>query len=93
MGLVKLYATLRKAADNQLSVDIDWNDGDPVQNIIDGLVGIHPGLDGQIVGEDGAILPYVGIFLNGKNVRFMDGLDTPVGAEVEIAIFPPVAGG
>ena len=35
---------------------------DPIGSVIDELVRLNPALDGQIVGEDGAILPYVGIF-------------------------------
>ena len=93
MGVVRLYATLRKSADNQKSVEVSWSDGDPIINVVNDLIRLNPALDGQIIGEDGAILPYVGIFLDGKNVRHLEGLATTLNNDTEIAIFPPVAGG
>lgn len=93
MGVVRLFATLRKLANDQRSVEVSWTAGEPIGSVIDELVRLNPALDGQIVGEDGAILPYVGIFLNGKNVRHLEGLQTPVNSDTEVAIFPPVAGG
>ena len=33
------------------------------------------------------------ILVNGRNVLFLNGLDTPLGADDEVSIFPMVAGG
>lgn len=36
---------------------------------------------------------HVIIFLNGHNINFLDGLETPLEGGDTVAIFPPVAGG
>jgi MoaD family protein len=36
---------------------------------------------------------YVRIFLNGRDITFLEGLETPLGPHDEVALFPPVAGG
>jgi molybdopterin converting factor small subunit len=41
----------------------------------------------------GELLPFVQVMLKGRLVRDLQGLDTPVGENKEMAIFPPVAGG
>ena len=39
------------------------------------------------------LLPYVKIMVNGHDITLLDGLDTALKPEDQIAIFPPIAGG
>ncbi len=39
------------------------------------------------------LLPYVKIMVNGHDITLLDGLDTVLKPEDQIAIFPPIAGG
>ncbi len=39
------------------------------------------------------LLPYVKIMVNGHDISLLDGLDTRLMPEDQIAIFPPIAGG
>lgn len=57
------------------------------------LLEAHPGLRGYILDEDEGVLPYVSIFLDGRDVRYVGGLGTLLDGGTELAIFPPVAGG
>ena len=50
-----------------------------------------PRLKPRIFREDGSI--WVGVFLNGRNVRSADGLDTALNDGDEIKLMPPIAGG
>ena len=52
MGLVRLFATLRKLANDQKSVEVPWTGGDPIGGVIGELVRLNPALDGQIIGEE-----------------------------------------
>ncbi len=93
MGTVKLYATLRQRAGGQRDVEISWTRGDSVIEVLRELLRLQPGLDGHVLGPDESVLPYVSIFLDGRDVRYLGGLGTLLDGETEIAIFPPVAGG
>ena len=93
MGTVKLYATLRQRAGGQRDVEIPWTRGDSVIEVLRELLRLQPGLDGHVLGPDESVLPYVGIFLNGRDIRYLGGLETLLDGGTEIAIFPPVAGG
>lgn len=93
MGLVRLYATLRPRAGGEGVVDVPWSPGDTIADVIRGLMRLRPGLQGHILDEEGHLLPHVNVFLNGRDIRHLKGLDTRVDSDAELFIFPPVAGG
>lgn len=93
MGTVRLYATLRQRAGGQRDVEVPWQREDSVLVVVRELLRRQPGLDGYILGPDEGVLPYVSIFLDGRDVRYLGGLGTLLDGTTEIAIFPPVAGG
>jgi molybdopterin synthase sulfur carrier subunit len=93
MGQVQLYATLRPRADGERRIDIAWGAQSRVGDVIRELLAMKPGLQGYILGDDGAVVPYVSVFLDGRDIRYLDGLDTVLDGHTELAIFPPVAGG
>jgi molybdopterin converting factor small subunit len=52
----------------------------------------YPGLAERLI-EDGALRRFVNVYLNDEDVRFLDGLKTPVTATDSVTILPAVAGG
>lgn len=93
MGTVRLYATLRQRAGGLAAVEIPWAPGDQVGAVLRELVRREPGLAGCILDEKGGLVPFVNVFLDGRDIRYLDGLETALDGQTEIAIFPPVAGG
>ncbi len=93
MGLVRLYATLRPRAGGEGVVEVPWSPGDTIADVIRELLRHKPGLRGHILDEEGRLLPHVNVFLNGRDIRHLKGLETRVDGEAELFIFPPVAGG
>ena len=89
MGTVMLYAKLRELADGHREINVPWSDRDSVGEVVTRLVHLHPDLEGHIVGADRAIVRYVSILLDGRDVRYRDGLSTPLHEESILAIFPP----
>lgn len=53
----------------------------------------HPGFAGQLLESDGGQRPFVNIYLNDEDVRYLKGLDTSVDEGDVISILPAVAGG
>ena len=93
MGQVQLYATLRPRADDERRIEIAWGPHARVGDVIRELIARKPGLRGYILDDAGAVVPYVSVFLDGRDIRYLDGLDTVLDGHTELAIFPPVAGG
>jgi molybdopterin converting factor small subunit len=60
--------------------------------IIDELDAAHPGFKDRIT-EAGALRRFVNVFVAGQDVRFEQGIDTPVTDGQEVTILPAVAGG
>ena len=67
--------------------------GDTVGAVLDSVYADHAELRERIAGEDGGLRRFVNIYLAGEDIRFLDGLDTPVPDGAEVTILPAVAGG
>jgi molybdopterin synthase sulfur carrier subunit len=67
--------------------------GRTVREIIDALDQDFPGLHFNLCHETGELRPFVNIFLNRENIRYLQGLDTPVSPESTLYILQSVAGG
>jgi molybdopterin synthase sulfur carrier subunit len=67
--------------------------GRTVREIIDVLEHDFPGLRFNLCHETGELRPYVNIFLDRANIRYLQGLDTPVQAGATMYILQSVAGG
>ena len=93
MGLVRLYGTLRPRVGGEGVVDVPWSPGDTIADVIRELLRRKPGLQGHILDGEGQLLPYVNVFLNGRDIRHLNGLESRVDRDTELFIFPPVAGG
>ena len=62
-------------------------------NLIDGLETSFPGIKERICDETGELRRFVNVYINGEDVRFMDGLDSSLKTGDEVSIVPAVAGG
>jgi molybdopterin synthase sulfur carrier subunit len=92
MTTVRLYSTLRDHAGGS-AVEVSVPDQATVRDVLTRLVDLRPGLAGHVLDGDGQVPQYVGVFVDGRDIRHLRGLDTPVRVENEVYIFPPTAGG
>jgi len=88
--LVKIPTQLRAAAGGEAEAEID---GATVQEVLEGLFERHGELRGRIADEDGTLRRFVNVYVAGEDIRFLDGLATPVSDGAELTILPAVAGG
>ncbi|HET7831371.1 MAG TPA: MoaD/ThiS family protein [Gallionella sp.] len=52
-----------------------------------------PGVSAQIYDAEGAIKRYINVFVNGKDIRNLAGVQTPVEDRDDVYIVPAMAGG
>ncbi|HEY8530676.1 MAG TPA: ubiquitin-like small modifier protein 1 [Limnochorda sp.] len=67
--------------------------GETVAEALAALARQYPATQSRLFQEDGALRPHVNLFVNEEDIRFLRGLDTPVGEDDEILIIPAMAGG
>jgi len=65
--------------------------GATVRDVLEDCCASRPTLANRILSADGRQL--VGVFLNGRSVRQLEGLDSPVADGDEIRLMPPISGG
>jgi sulfur-carrier protein len=90
MAKVKLPTQLREAASGQSSVEVD---GATVGEALEALFAVHGELRARLSDEQGGLRRFVNVYVDGDDIRYGDGLQTPVAAGQEIQILPAVAGG
>ena len=90
MSTVFIPAVLRPNVGGVKSLDIG---GDSIRGVVDALVEQHPALRTQLLTDDGDLNRFVNVFINGRDVRYLAGLDTPVGPTDEVRLLPAMAGG
>ena len=90
MAEVRIPTVLRSQAGGASTVTVD---GDTIGDVLGKLVAEYPGMAGQVFGDDGSLHKFINIYVNDDDVRYLDGLNTPVPAGAEISILPAVAGG
>jgi molybdopterin converting factor small subunit len=67
-------------------------DGETVGELLDDLMSRFPALRRQLV-EDGDLAPFVNVYVEGEDVRTLDGLETEVRPGSTVILLPAMAGG
>ena len=68
-------------------------DGSTVAEVLDALDSAHPGIRERVVDDQGQLRRFVNVYVDNEDVRFADGLKTPVAEGARVSIIPSVAGG
>jgi len=67
--------------------------GSTVAEVLKDLDASHPGFADRLYDDSGGLRRFVNVFLDDEDVRFLQGLDTPVADGQTLSIVPAVAGG
>ncbi|NWF68435.1 MAG: MoaD/ThiS family protein [Chloroflexi bacterium] len=89
MASIKIPTPLRAFTGNQATVTVS---GGTVGEALSDLVATYPELRPHLFAED-KLRTFVNVFLGEEDVRFLDGLDTPIAADANLRIIPSIAGG
>jgi molybdopterin synthase sulfur carrier subunit len=90
MSTVYIPAVLRANVGGVKSLDIE---GGSIREVVSALVDQHPALGGQLLTPDGDLNRFVNVYVNGQDVRYLAGLETPVAPADEVRLLPAMAGG
>ena len=90
---VNLFANFRKLVGGK-TVEIELPEGSTLTQLFDSLILLHPRLEPALFDESRKILPFVHVFINGRDTQYLPaGTATLLAPADKIDIFPPVAGG
>lgn len=89
MATVRIPTVLRKHTDGQATVAAS---GDTVGEVFASLIASHPGLGDQLL-DGGSVRGFINVYVSDEDIRYIEGLQSAVDSDDEIAIMPAVAGG
>ena len=87
---VKIPPQLRAVTGGQGSETVE---GATVGEVLNALYDRHGELRDRVADDDGGLRRFVNVYLDGEDVRFLDGMKTAVPEGAELQILPAVAGG
>lgn len=92
MRTIKLFATLRDFVGAK-EITVPFEGGGTVRDLIQAIRQVNPALGDKIAESDGQLTGLVHIFVEGRNIEWLQGLDTVIADKDDLFMIPPVAGG
>ena len=87
---IRIPTTLRLLTSGE--AELNAKEG-TVSQIISEVCENYPDFQGRLIDDDGNLLRFVNVYVEDEDVRFLQGLETPVLDGQTISIIPAVAGG
>jgi molybdopterin converting factor small subunit len=88
---VRIPTQLRPLAGGNATVELA--EAGPVGELLKALDAAHAGFHDRLFDESGKLRRFINVFVADEDIRFLDGIDTPVPDGATISIVPAVAGG
>ncbi|WP_414565815.1 MULTISPECIES: MoaD/ThiS family protein [unclassified Anabaena] len=91
MAVTVLVPTaLQKFTNNQATLTCS---GTNIGELFDSLEENCPGIKSRLCDEKGQPRRFLNLYVNSEDIRFLEGIDTPLKDGDEVSIVPAVAGG
>lgn len=87
---LRFFANFREAV-GQKEIGWEVDEGATVGSVLNEVEAEYPEVD--IFNDDAEIREFLSIMKNGRDVTYIDGVDTALAADDTVSVFPPVAGG
>lgn len=87
---VRIPTTMRPLSGGASTVQVE---GATLREVLQALDAAHPGFGDRLFDDSGALRKFVNVFVADDDVRYLDGLGTPVPDGETVSIIPAVAGG
>ena len=90
MSVVKIPTVLRPQVGGNKEIELA---GATVGEVVRALSTAYPSLKSQLMTTEGELNRFVNVYVNGQDVRYLDGLATAVAERDEVRLLPAMAGG
>jgi sulfur-carrier protein len=90
MATLKIPTPLRSYTDGQAEVALS---GRNISEAMRDLIGKYPTLQPHLYNADGALRPFVNLFVGENNITDLQGLETPLDEGTRVVLIPSIAGG
>jgi molybdopterin synthase sulfur carrier subunit len=87
---LKVPTQLRQLTGGAAELDVE---AASIRELLEKVGGDHPELLERVLDEGGEIRRFVNLYVGDEDVRFLDGIDTPLKDGEVVVILPAVAGG
>ena len=87
---IHIPTPLRKFTGGEAAVGVE---GETVGEALAHLTSLFPTLQQHLYNEQGALRSFINIYLGDEDIRYLDGVNTPLDADATLSIVPSIAGG
>jgi len=81
---------LRSFSERNAEAEVD---GKTAGDVLSALINLYPDIKTHLFADNGQLRYFINLFIDGKNINTLQGLDTPVTDNSEVMIIPAIAGG
>jgi molybdopterin converting factor small subunit len=89
MPEIRIPPVLRAEAQGNRDVVVE---AATVREALSALIAAHPALESRIRDGDG-VPSFLNVFVDGEDIRLLQGLETPLAPAAKVLLLPAVAGG
>jgi len=90
---VMVFGTLRSVVGGSKEIEVQLDENSTIQEVLAQVVADYPDLQKKVFSDREQLSAGVLVFVNGRSIRFLSGLDTRLHESDRLALFPPLAGG
>ena len=90
---VHFYAMLRDIVGGKVVTTFDLPAGATVKQLLAAMIERFPALRDKLLDQNDQLYNYVNLFIDGRDVRYLQNMDTILEPDQVIKVFPAVGGG
>jgi molybdopterin converting factor small subunit len=87
---VLIPTPLQKLTNDQAVLELQAS---TIKELIEALEEACPGIKARICDDQGELRRFLNLYVNSEDIRFLEGIQTPLQDKDEVSIVPAVAGG
>ena len=90
MIILRIPAMMKYYSENQSEIIVN---GATISDVLEDIINRYPALKFHIFDHKGNVRRHINLFLNGNNIKDLDGLNTQLTENDKIILLPSISGG